>query len=109
MASGLRRTGGVITHVVVFWTDKPHGENQAKLLAGARELLPQIPGVQEFRSGVPVLSARGAVDDSFAVAIAMSFADQATADSYQNHPLHVRFVEEYFKPHSRRFVVYDFG
>jgi len=99
----------VITHVVVFWTDKPHGETQARLLAGARELLPQIPGVQEFRSGVAVPSPRGAVDDSFAVAISMTFADQNTADTYQNHPLHVRFVEEYFKPNSRRFVVYDFG
>lgn len=101
--------GGVITHVVVFWTDKPHQENRARLLAGARELLPQIPGVQEFRSGVPVPSPRGAVDDSFAVAISMSFADQATAEAYQKHPLHLRFVEEYFKPYSRRFVVYDFG
>ena len=103
------RLGGVITHVVVFWTDKPHGEAQARLLAGAQELLPQIPGVQEFRSGVAVPSPRGAVDDSFSVAISMSFADQATADSYQSHPLHMRFVEEYFKPNSRRFVVYDFG
>lgn len=99
----------MITHVVVFWTDKPHGESRDKVLAGAREFLPRIPGVTEFRCGAPVPSPRGAVDDSFAVAISMSFADQAAADVYQAHPLHMRFVEEAFKPNVRRFVVYDFG
>ncbi len=79
------------------------------MLAGARELLSAIPGVTEFRCGVAVPSARGAVDDSFSVAISMTFADQAAADTYQAHPLHIRFVEEVFKPNVRRFVVYDFG
>lgn len=97
----------VITHVVVFWTDKPHGENRDRLLAGARELLGAIPGVLEYRCGRPVPSPRGVVDDSFAVAISMTFADQAAADLYQAHPLHVKFVNDYVKPYVKRFVVYD--
>ncbi len=99
----------MITHVVVFWTDKPHGENQLKVLEGARATLPRIPGVLEFRSGVPVPSPRGVVDDSFAVAISMTFADQAAADAYQTHPIHDEFVERHFKPNVKRFVVYDFA
>ena len=96
----------MITHVVIFWTDKPHGQNREKLLTGARTL-GQIPGVLEFRCGIPVPSSRGAVDDSFAVAISMTFKDQAAADAYQTHPIHLEFIETYFKPCSRRFVVYD--
>jgi hypothetical protein len=99
----------MITHVVVFWTDKPHGENRDRLLAGTRELLAPIPGVLEFRTGVPMPSPRGVVDDSFAVAISMTFVDQAAADTYQKHPLHVKFVEQCVKPYVKRFVVYDFG
>ena len=100
---------GMITHVVVFWTDKPPGEAQEKIAAGARELLAGIPGAMEFRSGIPVPSPRGVVDDSFSAAISMTFEDQAAADAYLAHPLHVRFVEECLKPWARRLVVYDFG
>ncbi|RKX35065.1 MAG: Dabb family protein [Verrucomicrobia bacterium] len=99
----------MITHVVVFWTDKPSGEAREKIAAGARELLTEVPGAMEFRSGVSVPSPRGVVDDSFAAAISMTFRDQAAADAYLAHPLHVRFVEECVKPYVRRFVVYDFG
>jgi hypothetical protein len=99
----------MITHVVVFWTDKPPGEAQEKIVAGARELLAEIPGAMEFRSGIPVSSSRGLVDDSFSAAISMTFEDQAAADAYLAHPLHLQFVEECLKPWARRVVVYDFG
>ncbi|MGE9297215.1 MAG: Dabb family protein [Puniceicoccales bacterium] len=99
----------MITHVVVFWLDKPYGENREQLLKAAKEMLGGIPGCENFRAGVAVPSARGVVDDSFAVAISMDFADQAAADTYQSHPDHVRFVTEAVKPLVKRFVVYDFG
>lgn len=98
----------MITHVVVFWLDKPYGENRAKLLEAAQEL-GNIPGCGNFRAGVAVPSPRGVVDDSFAVAISMDFTDQAAADAYQSHPDHVKFVQEAVKPMVKRFVVYDFG
>lgn len=97
----------MITHVVVFWTDKPHAENAAKLLDGARRLA-AIPGVLNFRCGTPEPSPRGAVDDSFSVAISMDFADEAAAAVYQSHPLHQEFLTGPFRDYSRRFVVYDF-
>lgn len=85
------------------------GENRDRLMKGVEELLAPIPGVLEFRGGKSVPSPRGVVDDSFAVAISMTFEDQAAADIYQAHPLHTRFIEEVVKPNVTRFVVYDFG
>jgi hypothetical protein len=98
----------MITHLVVFWTDKPIAEHQAKLEEGTR-MLRDIPGVLEYRYGVPVPSPRGVVDDSFAVAISMTFTDQAAADTYQAHPIPQKFVTEYVKPLVKRFVVFDFA
>lgn len=97
----------MITHVVVFWTDKPHAENQQALIEGSKKL-GEIPGVLEYRYGKPVESTRGAVDDSFSAAISMTFANQEDADAYQVHPIHKEFLETTFKPNVKRFVVYDF-
>ncbi|TVR51629.1 MAG: Dabb family protein [Puniceicoccaceae bacterium] len=109
MAAAGWHDGGMITHVVIFWTDKPGSEDRTKLLEGAKALLGGIPGVREFRTGAPVPSPRGVVDDSFAVAISMTFASQADADAYQTHPDHQVFIDDYVKPYVKRFVVYDFG
>ncbi|GAB4241795.1 MAG: hypothetical protein OHK005_05140 [Candidatus Methylacidiphilales bacterium] len=98
----------MITHVVVFWTDKPAADLLPTLLPLAQRL-GEIPGVHEFRFGPPVPSRRGVVDDSFSFAISMTFADQAAADAYQQHPIHVEFVEKAVRPYIKRFVVYDFG
>jgi hypothetical protein len=98
----------MITHVVVFWTDKPHGSNRDTLLLGSKKLA-EIPGVLNFRTGVPVPSPRAVVDDGFAVAISMDFETQAHADIYQDHPLHHAFIETCVKPYAKRLVVYDFA
>ena len=97
----------MLTHVAVFWTDKPPGEARDALLAGARELLPQIPGPVEFHAGVAVPSTRGVVDDSFAVALTITFPDRDTMMAFRAHPLHTKFVEEYVLKYSTRRVAYD--
>jgi hypothetical protein len=97
----------MITHVVIFWTDKPQGAARDSLLKGAQKLA-DIPGVLHFRSGTTLSSPRAVVDDSFAVAISMDFATAADAEIYQQHPLHHEFIETCVKPYSKRFIVYDF-
>lgn len=98
----------MITHVVIFWTDKPFNSMQSQLLAGVQKLA-GITEAQNYRFGTPVMSSRGVVDDSFSVAISMDFKSQADADSYQSHPLHKEFIETCVKPYAKRLVVYDFA
>jgi len=97
----------MITHVVIFWVDKPHAENKTKLLEAASKL-GDIPGCENFRFGGPTPSPRGVVDDSFAVAISMDFKDEKTAEVYQEHPIHQEFLTGAFKDYCKRLVVYDF-
>lgn len=99
----------MITHVVIFWTDKGQSELATQIEKGAQELLSQIAEAQNLRIGQPVPSLRGNVDDSFAVALSMDFVDQAAANAYQTHPKHVEFVEKYVKPYAKRTLVYDFA
>jgi hypothetical protein len=98
----------MITHVVLLWVPEGDKGKQDQLLTAAARLA-EIPGVLEYRFGRPVPSSRPVVDSSFAVALSMTFPDQAAADSYQNHPLHQEFVQQYVKPLTSRLVVYDFS
>ncbi len=98
----------MITHVVIFWTDKNDSAARARLLEGCKGL-ESIPGVLNFRYGTPVSSPRGVVDDSYTAAISMDFVSQADADAYQSHPDHVLFVEKVYKPNVKRVVIYDYA
>ena len=61
-----------------------------------------------FHVGKMVKSHRPVVDQSYQVALNLQFADKKTQDAYQDHPLHVEFVEKVFKPNCQKVVVYDF-
>ncbi|MGA2052001.1 MAG: Dabb family protein [Opitutales bacterium] len=98
----------MITHVAIFWVDKPVDKKTADLLAGAKKLA-DIPGVKHFRFGPAVPSDRGVVDDSFAVAISMDFKSRKALKKYTKHVDHVKFVQGPVKDAVRRMVAYDFG
>lgn len=97
----------MITHLGFFWTDKADEAATERLLKGARELLTGVPGAENFHAGTSMASPRGAVDDSFSVAISMQFSDKQALQAYLDHPEHVRFVNEYIKKDVRRLVIYD--
>jgi hypothetical protein len=48
------------------------------------------------------------VDDSFDVAISVTFADQEAMRAYLAHPLHQRARDEILLPMVEKIVVYDF-
>ena len=98
----------MFSHVVIFWT-KPEVPNAAdRLLEGAEKYLRPIPGVLHFHVGRMAKSHRPVVDQSYQVALNLVFPDKKSQDAYQEHPLHIDFVEKVFKQVCQRVVVYDF-
>ncbi len=79
-----------------------------ELIAGANRYLKGIPGVLQFHIGRMVPSHRPVVDQSYQVALNLTFPDKPTQDAYQAHPAHVEFVEKVFKRVCKKVVVYDF-
>jgi hypothetical protein len=78
-----------IRHTVAFRLGHAAGSaEEADFLAAAEELA-AIDGVEAFE----VLRQVG-VKNSFDYGISMEFADQRAYDAYNEHPAHVRFVEE---------------
>ncbi len=99
----------MLSHIVVFWTDPNKPDAVEKLIAGAKEYLPKVPGVLSFHIGTMVSSPRPVVDQSYQVALNTTFKDRAAEQAYQVHPLHLEFVEKAYKPNCVKVVIYDFA
>ena len=98
----------MFSHVVVFWTDPANPNAADELLAGANKLLKNIPGVLQFHAGRMVPSPRPVVEQSYQVALNLTFPNPPALAAYQIHPQHVEYVEKYVKRLAKKIVVYDF-
>jgi hypothetical protein len=98
----------MFTHVVIFWTDTANAKAADELLAGIEKYLRPVPGVLHFHAGKMVGSHRPVVDQSYQVALSITFPDKKAQDDYQTHPSHVEFVNTVFKKTCKKVVVYDF-
>ena len=98
----------MFSHIVIFWTDPEIPTAADDLIAAANKYLKPIPGVLHFHVGKMARSHRPVVDQTYQVALNLTFPDKKTQDDYQVHPQHVEFVEKVFKRVCKRVVVYDF-
>ncbi|HWD20584.1 MAG TPA: Dabb family protein [Verrucomicrobiae bacterium] len=99
----------MFSHVVIFWTDpaQPHAADQ--VLASGEKFLKSIPGILHFHIGKMAGSARPVVEQTYQVALNITFTSQQAQDDYQTHPQHLEFVAQAVKPLVKKVVVYDFA
>jgi hypothetical protein len=98
----------MFSHVVIFWTNPANPKAADELLAGMEKYLRPIPGVLHFHAGKMASSHRPVVDQTYQVALNLTFPNKQTQDDYQTHPLHIEFVNNVFKKTCQKAVVYDF-
>lgn len=96
-----------VVHHVLFWLKNPSSKaDRDKLIAGVKTLA-KIPTVRELRVGVVASTEkRDVVDNSWAVSELMFFSDLAGQQAYQDHPIHLKFVET-CSPLWDKVIVYD--
>ena len=98
----------MFVHTVYFWINE--GTPAAavdQLRKDCVELLGKIPTVRHVWSGVPAMTPRDVVDNSYAVGLTVVLDDAAAHDVYQVHDLHKQFIARN-KQHWKRVQVYDF-
>jgi hypothetical protein len=96
-------TDGRIRHTVVFTLSQPEGSPaEADFLAAARALA-AIPGVEEFQ-----LLRETSPKNAYRFGISMEFAGPAAYAAYNEHPDHVRFVEDRWLPEVSDFLEVDY-
>jgi hypothetical protein len=85
----------MIGHMVYFKLKASSPENKQKLVDACKKYLADHDGVVFFSAGTMGDSFKREVNDrDWDVALHLVFADKAAHDKYQDHPEHLKFIEE---------------
>jgi hypothetical protein len=94
-AKPARGKGPAIGHMVYFKLKTPTPENRQKLVAACEKYLADHEGVTFFAAGVISDDFKREVNDrDWDVALHLVFDSKAAHDKYQDHPEHLKFIEE---------------
>jgi hypothetical protein len=84
----------MFVHAVYFWLRKDLTSVEHAQFDAGLKALRAIEGVRDSYIGVPAPTDRPVIERSYSRALVLVFADQATHDAYQTHPVHDRFRTE---------------
>jgi hypothetical protein len=93
-----------IRHTVSFTLVHPEGSAGELAFLDAAERLAAVPGVEAFE-----LLAEVSPKNDYRFGISMEFADRTAYERYNEHPDHVRFVEERWGPEVSEFLELDYA
>jgi hypothetical protein len=96
-------TAGRIRHTVAFVLVHPAGSPDEEDFLDAAARLAAIPGVEAFELLTEVSPKNG-----YRFGISMEFADRAAYAGYNDHPEHVRFVQERWLGEVSEFLELDY-
>ena len=97
-------TPGRIRHTVAFALAHPEGSAAERDFLEAAGRLAEIPGVEAFE-----LLAEVSPKNGYRFGIFMEFADRAAYDGYNEHPDHLRFVQERWLAEVSDFLELDYA
>src|SRR5687768_3187566 len=84
----------MFVHHVYFWLKNAGSkEDQARLLIGL-QTLKKIETIKMSHIGVPADTNRDVIDTSYQMSLLLVFDNRKDQDVYQNHPVHLKFVED---------------
>ena len=83
---------GRFIHMVFFWL-KDSTDADAFIQA-TKEFVSKVEVVRAFHLGKPAGTPREVVDNSYSVSLVVTFDSKEDQDIYQNHPVHVQYVED---------------
>jgi Stress responsive A/B Barrel Domain len=95
---------GRIRHTVAFTLAHPEGSAEERDFLAAAERLAAVPGVEAFE-----LLAEVSPKNGYRFGISMEFADRAVYDGYNEHPDHVRFVQDRWLAEVSAFLELDYA
>ncbi|MFZ4928657.1 Dabb family protein [Chryseobacterium sp. Mn2064] len=96
----------MLNHHVLFWLKEDNTQDQKAAFRKGLESLKDIETIRHFHVGTPVPTDRDVVDSSYTFSLNVVFDDIDGLDSYQIHPLHLAFLDQ-FRILFDEVVIYD--
>ena len=93
-----------IRHTVAFTLVHEDGSAEERDFLEAAEHLATIPGVEAFE-----LLAEVSPKNGYRFGISMEFADRSSYDRYNEHPDHIRFVQQRWLAEVSEFLELDYA
>jgi Stress responsive A/B Barrel Domain len=93
-----------IRHTVAFTLHHDEGSAEERDFLEAAEHLATIPGVEAFE-----LLAEVSPKNGYRFGISMEFADRSAYGRYNEHPDHIRFVQQRWLPEVSEFLELDYA
>jgi hypothetical protein len=93
-------------HHVFFWLRQPVTEDIRRKFEDALKKLVMVETIVSYHLGIPAATNREVIDSSYTYSLLTTFRNKKDQDIYQNHPIHLKFIEE-CSDLWERVVVYD--
>lgn len=84
----------MFVHTVFFWLNNPDSAADHQALRKGLDHLRLIDYIQESYIGTPADTRRDVIDYSYNLGLTFVFSDKAAQDAYQEHPIHLKFIED---------------
>ena len=98
-----------VSHVVVVWLKEPGNMQMRDKFIQASRQLETLPGVVSRHVSAVIPSERPKVDDTFDVAVTVTFESRKALKNYMKSKKHKKMLHDDLKPLVNRIVVYNFG
>lgn len=95
---------GKFVHTVLFWLNE--GTDVKDFMKGTEAFLQKVEVVRSYHVGVPAMTPREIVDNSYSVCLVVTFDTKEDQDVYQKHQAHLDYVEAR-KDQWSKVVIYD--
>ena len=93
-------------HHVYFWLTNPDNSKDRDDLVEGLKSLSALNTIQHSHIGVPADTHRSVVDSTYGVSSLLVFKNKEAQDSYQDDPMHLKFIAD-CKHLWNRVIVYD--
>jgi len=98
-----------VSHVVIAWLKEPGNLEMREKFIHASRALETLPGVLSRHVSAVISSKRPKVDDTFDVAVTVTFENKNALKQYMQSKQHKKMLHDQLKPLVNRIVVYNFG
>lgn len=86
---------GQFAHSVLIWLNNPDSDaDRKKIEASLKELIENSDYIRSAHLGVPALTARDVVDNSYTYHLMVTFGSKEDQDKYQVEPAHKKFISD---------------